>query len=322
MAQSVRTPITQAMADGIITRRELKALMRRSNAPALWRLVLWFALMAATGTLVWLAYDSWWLLVPAMTIHGIVLVHHFSLQHECTHYTPFRTRWLNDVVGYYCGLVIMLPHMFFRYEHCDHHTWTQLKGRDPELIELPISLKDYLLYVSTWPYWRAKFTELAGHTLGRLSPQERRFVPASEAWKLFLEARLMSAFYIALLVVMLVLDWWAPLWFWFVPVALGEPFMRAIRMTEHVGRPNVDDMTANTRSNRCGPLTRFLCWNMNYHAEHHYAPSVPFHALPALGKSLGDRIFTEPRGYWGAHVDILSQIIGRKPRADDVFAQS
>ena len=91
------------------------------------------------GALVWLALDSPWLL-PAMFVHGVVLVHHFSLQHECTHYTAFRTRRLNDVVGAACGFVIMLAPRFFRYEHCDHQTWTQLEGRDPELIPLPKSL--------------------------------------------------------------------------------------------------------------------------------------------------------------------------------------
>ena len=50
-----------------------------------------------------------------------------------------RTRWLNDLVGAYCGFVIMLPPKFFRYEHCDHHTYTQVHGHDPEMILLPIS---------------------------------------------------------------------------------------------------------------------------------------------------------------------------------------
>ena len=34
MPHHVLTPISQALADGILTRRELKALMRRSNRPA------------------------------------------------------------------------------------------------------------------------------------------------------------------------------------------------------------------------------------------------------------------------------------------------
>jgi fatty acid desaturase len=97
---------------------------------------------------------------------------------------------------------------------------------------------------------------------------------------------------------------------------LGEPVMRAIRLTEHVGRPNVDDMKENTRTSLVSGPMRFLCWNMNYHAEHHYAASVPFHALPKLHDKLRGYVYVEERGYLGAHVDIISQLLGRKPRSD------
>ena len=117
----VTTPISQAVAEGRLSRTDLRALMRRSDALPLVHLALWTATVLATGTATWLALDGPWL-VPAMFVHGVVLVHHFSLQHECTHYTAFRTRRLNDVVGAACGIVIMLPPRFFRYEHCDHHT--------------------------------------------------------------------------------------------------------------------------------------------------------------------------------------------------------
>lgn len=315
MSTKVLTPITQALEEGALSRRELKRLMRRSDRPGLVRLALWFAVIAGTGALIWLAMGSWWLL-PAMFLHGIVLVHHFSLQHECIHYTPFKTRWLNDLVGNYCGLVIMLPNRFFRYEHCDHHTYTQLKGKDPELIELPISLWHYLGYLSSYPYWKAKFTELIRHALGRVSPAEKRFIPREERATVFLEARLMAVFYLAIVAICLLAGWWAPVWYWWLPVILGEPVMRAIRMAEHVGRPNVREMKVNTRSNLASWPMRFLAWNMNYHAEHHYASSVPFHALPALHRKLDGYIHVEKRGYLGAHLDIIGQLIGMKPRAD------
>ena len=315
MTMTVVTPITQALEDGTITRRELKAFMRRSNGPAFLWLAGWIVTVLATGTLVWLAMGSWWLL-PAMFVHGVVLVHHFSLQHECCHYTVFRTRWLNDVVGNICGFIIFLPNRFFRYEHCDHHTYTQLKGKDPELIELPISLWKYLGYISSVPYWRTKIGEFARHIVGRLSDDERRFIPKEEHQTIFWEARIMALGYLAILGACIVWNWWAPLFYWWLPVLLGEPVMRAVRLTEHVGRPNVSDMKANTRTNLVTWPMQFLCWNMNYHAEHHYAASVPFHALPKLHEKLKDHIFIEERGYLGAHIDIISQLTGRKPRSD------
>lgn len=316
MTDPVRTPITQAMNDGALTRRELKALMARSDRPALLRLAGFVAVLATTSTLIWLARDSW-LIWPAMFLQGIVIVHLFSLQHECVHYTPFRTRRLNDIVGTICGLAIILPHQQFRYEHCDHHTYTQLKGRDPELIELPMSLWTYLWYISSIPYWRAKFAQILRNAAGRLNESDRAFISKHEAPVIFREARAYLTFYGAILVLCLVTGWTGPLWYWIIPLFMGEPVMRAIRLTEHVGRPNVDDMTENTRTSLVSAPLRFLCWNMNYHAEHHYAASVPFHALPRLHEKLRGYVHVEDRGYLGAHIDILSQLNGRKPRADD-----
>jgi len=315
MAYEVKTPITQAMREGAISRKELKDLMKRSNKPAVIRITIWLALLSFTSYLIWLSIGSWYLL-PAMFIHGIILVHHFSLQHECCHYTAFKTRKLNDIIGSICGFSIILPNQHFRYEHCDHHTYTQLKGKDPELIELPISITKYLWYISSVPYWQNKFTEIYMHLWGRLSEDEQKFIPKTEQATIFREARIMVLLYLIIFITCLITNFWAPLWFWVIPLFLGEPVMRAIRLTEHVGRPNTDDLKENTRSSLTSFPMRFLSWNMNYHAEHHYASSIPFHALPKLHKKLDGFIYIEKRGYLGAHIDIISQLIGRKPRSD------
>lgn len=307
MTGAAITPLTQALNEGRLSRAELRALMARRNGPAALRLVVWIVLLGATGGLIYLASGTVWML-PAMFVHGIVLVHHFSLQHECVHYTVFRTRWLNDLVGNICGWIIGLPHQFFRFEHCDHHTFTQQTGHDPEQVPMPQSFAAYAWYLSAIPYWRTKISEMGRHAAGRLTKAERVFTPKSVEKMVFWEARLMLATYVTLFALMLATAWWAPLWYWLIPLILGEPVMRFIRMTEHVGRPEVAQMRDNTRTNLVSLPWRFLCWNMNYHAEHHYVASVPFHALPALHDKLKDHIHVEPGGYLGAHRDILSQL--------------
>tara|TARA_Y100000746_G_C15194271_1_gene322676 strand:- start:92 stop:571 length:480 start_codon:yes stop_codon:yes gene_type:complete len=154
------------------------------------------------------------------------------------------------------------------------------------------------------------------HLWGQLSEHEQKFIPKQEQGTIFREARIMVSLYLIIFIACLITNFWAPLWFWVVPLFLGEPVMRAIRLTEHVGRPNTDDLKENTRSSLISFPMRFLSWNMNYHAEHHYASSIPFHALPKLHKKLDGFIYTEKRGYLGAHIDIISQLIGRKPRSD------
>lgn len=315
MSQKVLTPISQALADGILTRRELKTLMRRSNWPAFFHLVIWVMVLGCTGGMIWLTMGTIWL-IPAMFVHGVVLVHHFSLQHECCHYTVFRTRWLNDAVGWLCGLIINVPHQHFRYEHCDHHTYTQQTGKDPEQIELPQSFLAYLWYISAIPYLYGQARALVRHAAGLLDKEELTFLPKEAHAVIFWEARVMLAIYLSVFALCLVTGWTAPLFYWLLPVLMGEPVMRAIRMTEHVGRPTVSDMQVNTRTNMVSRPLQFLCWNMNYHAEHHYASSVPFHALPRLHEKLKGYVHVEPRGYLGAHRDIWAQLSGRKSRAD------
>lgn len=310
MTQPIVTPLSQALAEGKLTREELKSFMRRSDGPALQKLFLWVLVVSATTTLVTIFWDSW-LIWPAMFIHGVVLVHHFSLQHECVHYTVFRTRWLNDLVGQICGLILILPHRFFRYEHCDHHTYTQITGEDPELVPLPKSLGAYLLYLSALPYWRSKFTEVARHAMGNLNEVEKRFIPKVAHKDVFWDARMMVGFYTVVFLGMAIIGWWGLIWYWLIPLFLGEPVMRFIRMTEHVGRPTVAQMSENTRTNIVSKPWQFLCWNMNYHAEHHYVSSVPYHALPRLHEKLKDHIHVEEGGYFAAHRKILGQVMAR-----------
>ena len=307
MQSKVLTPITQALEDGKLSRRELKILMARSNSPAIWRLLIWIAVLTGTGMLINKTIDTHWVWV-AMFIHGVVIVHHFSLQHECVHFTAFKHRWLSNVVGNICGFIIILPHQHFRYEHCDHHTYTQLHGKDPELILFPTSIWKYLWYISSFPYWRNKFVEISMHFVGQLRDAEKVFIPKDAKKIVFWEARLMVIGYVSILVFCIKNEWWTPLWYWWLPLFIGEPVMRAIRLTEHVGRPNSSNMKENTRSNLISLPLRFLCWNMNYHAEHHYASSIPFHALPKLHARLKEYIFVEPNGYLGAHIEILRQL--------------
>lgn len=296
---------------GLIAPGELQALNGRRDGPALWRLGGVLVLLAATGTLVVLASGFWrW---PAMVLHGVVLVHLFSLQHECSHLTAFRSRWLNNAVAWFCGIMIILPPRFFQLEHRDHHRYTQRLGDDPELIPLPRSIGDYVLYLSALPYWYGQFTNLFFHVMGRISEAEARFIPRNQRNAVIREARVMLAIHGAVVASVLMGGWSAPVWLWWLPLLLGEPFMRFIRMSEHVGRPTVDDLTRNTRSCRVAWPLRFLCWNMNYHAEHHYAPSVPFHGLPVLHRRIGEHL-PVARGYLGAHREILGQLLTHHPR--------
>ena len=45
---------------------------------------------------------------------------------------------------------------------------------------------------------------------------------------------------------------------------------------------NKTDFRENTRTVKLNPILEFLCWNMNYHIEHHMFPKIPFYNLKKL----------------------------------------
>ena len=291
----------------LVPRQRYRAFVQRRDLPGLLFLAAHLATLGATGWLVHLASGSWWLL-PAMTLHGVVLVHLFAPLHECTHSTAFASRWLNDGVAWFAGLAIVLSPTFFRYEHRAHHAHTQQPDDDPELIALPRSLGGYLWYLSTVPYWAALVHNMVDHARGRFNAVERRFLDPRQRREVTVRARLMWAFYAAVALVSVLAGSWAALTYWLVPRLLGEPYMRVVRMAEHVGLPLVPNFLQNTRTTRVLWPLRVLNWNMAYHTAHHFAPAVPFHRLPEFHAEIEPHVANVGEGYVAVHGDIVRKV--------------
>jgi acyl-lipid omega-6 desaturase (Delta-12 desaturase) len=49
------------------------------------------------------------------------LVRIFIIQHDCGHHSFFRSRRVNDVVGYVCGILTLTPYYFWKRTHARHH---------------------------------------------------------------------------------------------------------------------------------------------------------------------------------------------------------
>lgn len=292
----------------LVPRAALRPLMTRSNGPAARQLFGLALALSGTGALVWAARDHW-LVWPAMFLMGIVWTHLFAAQHECAHGTAFQSQRANNVVSWICGALILVPEVHFKYEHTDHHTNTNLIGKDPELIPMPQSWREYLWYLTGLPYWWSNSLGLLRRASGRLTAQEQQFIPKTELGKVVWESRALVLLYVGA-AGMITLGWHVLLVYWVIPLLLGQPVMRFIRMTEHVGCLNEPDVARNTRTTRVAWPWRFLAWNMNFHGEHHLAALVPFHALPVLNELVAGRIQVR-HGYWAAHREIWAGLRSR-----------
>jgi fatty acid desaturase len=289
-----------------IDRTRLADLNRRSDAHGLRHLAGHAALLVATGAMVYLALGSWWIL-PAMVLHGVVLAALFAPLHETIHRTAFKSRWLNDVVGWLCSLLVVLPSEYFRFFHFAHHRHTQDPLNDPELASpKATTFARWLIHVSGWNYWRAQLVGLITHVLGR-TPEPFLTAPRAAA-RVVTEARVLLIVYLLIAAAAVAAGSSAPLTYWVLPVLLGQPFLRLYLLAEHTLCPLVPDMLANSRTTRSNAIVRFLAWNMPYHAEHHAFPSVPFHALPSLHGDLRSDLRAVAPGYVAVNREILRRL--------------
>ena len=280
----------------IIGSSRLPEFVERRDGPGLAFAAGHVALIVVTGWLLWRTLGTPWA-VPATIVHGIVIVHLFAPFHESTHYTAFRSRWLNTAAGWITGLVLMLPPTVFRYQHTAHHKYTQDVERDPQMIPIGERPWGFLYYASGVPYFRGILSALLRQPFGRLNAAERRDVPAAQHGAVRREAQGFWCVYLVLAAMSVHFESWLAVQLWLLPRIAGEPLMRVIRMSEHVGCARVPNMLENTRTVFTTAPLRLLAWNMAYHTAHHALPQAPFFRLATLDAVLRGHVVETRDGY-------------------------
>jgi fatty acid desaturase len=291
---------------GILAAAALRLLSTRSDLRGAVQFGAHAVCISATAFLVWLALPSWYLLLPAMALHGIAIVTMFAPMHECVHRTAFASRAANDCVGWIAGVASFYNSTFYRHYHAWHHRYTQDPARDPELIYPKASnVGQYLKEMTGINFWARRaidYPALAlGHTRGL------RFVPDGARRRIALSMSMQLLIYMAGLV-SLAFGFDAVLYYWFLPAVLAQPFLRALLIVEHTGCSQDRNGLTNTRTTLTMWPVRLLMWNMPYHAEHHLYPAVPFHQLPALHRLIRDRLANIAPSYRAANRAVIQSL--------------
>lgn len=103
-----------------------KMLLAQYREPDLGRSVLQLlssvVLFCMLWALMWcsLGYSYWLTLLLAVPTAGF-LVRLFILQHDCGHGAFFKSKKLNDVVGFTLGVLVLTPYTCWRRQHALHH---------------------------------------------------------------------------------------------------------------------------------------------------------------------------------------------------------
>jgi len=232
----------------------------------------------------------------------------YAGQHELSHWTVFRTKWLNDRLGEVFGFLTLNPFHADRWAHFAHHRGTQDPLKDSELIGMkPFTTASFLLNLIGVDFWWRRVRTILWTAAGVgleadywLSAGERRFV----VW----EARGYAVSWIVILGISLVSRSWLVAELWLGPLLLTKVFHQLQNTGEHTGMPDTGDIFTNTRTLTGPAPMRWVMWNMSYHTAHHAFPGVPFHALPRLHREIVEGLGRPviERGYIEAQREILA----------------
>jgi fatty acid desaturase len=290
----------------VLANASLKELNTRSTEKGLFRLADHFLIMGISGY-AWSSNlgHNWAIAIPALLVYGFSLAAMFAPLHECSHRTAFAHNILNDTVGWLAGLLSFYNIAYFRHYHKWHHRYTLDPEKDPERRDPALHTRgDYFLHISGLPWWRDKLLTHFRVACGQLKTDP--FIPHTAHRAVVRSTQLQLAIY-ALAILISVIDqqpWF--IWYWLLPLAVGQPLLRCMLLAEHTGCSEVRNPFTNTRSTITRWPVRFLMWNMPFHAEHHLYPSIPFYHLPIAHQQLQQYFTYIQPGYLQFNRDLIT----------------
>ena len=275
----------------LIPQETMRELCKRSDWKGGVQAASHFGAIALTGVGMYFTMGTWWML-PFFVAHGVLLNYLFAAQHECNHYTAFKTRWVNDVINRITGFIQLYPRDYERCFHFQHHRHTQDWDKDAELIARggPYTLGNYLPYLFGITYWTGRITRFFQVAMGTTAP----YFSKRQHAKAVQEARIHLALYALIIVASVALQSWAAVIYWIAPMFVTKIFQNVQNITEHTGLTHEQDTVHNTRTIKTWWIFRWMAWNMQYHTAHHTFPAVPFYNLPKLHAELVKHAGYEP----------------------------
>ncbi len=266
----------------------LRGLMKKLDWAGLVQMGSHLVALVASGTLLWLTWGSWWG-VPVFMVHGMQINWLYAAQHESSHDTVFRTRWMNEALGRFTGFVLMYPRDYDRWQHFCHHRHTQDPEKDGEMVYVSMfkgKLAEFLGLLGITIWFGLAATMIRHAVTGRRIPVSEYYLTDEQERKVVAEARWHLTLYALVALISIVFQTWIFVILWWAPMLAMTWTHQIQNYIEHGGMPYISDTWRNTRTVDTNPIMRWLTWQMVYHTAHHTYPGVPFHNLPELHRMI------------------------------------
>ena len=300
----------------LIDRTLLRTFQQRQDWPSILRLTLHLSafLLCAYGVLLVTPHSHLAAGLLSVVLGGI-WGSLFAPFHECTHQTAFKSVWLNSLGAWLSGFPFGMAPAVYRAFHFDHHRYTQYADKDPELLFLggqpvswPTRWKNWLLMISGWGLIQFKTGALVRLPLLAYEKWEAfaPWAPLDQRPTLAWQSGVIALFWVGLIVAACI----GPAGMGWVLFAgfLSHTFQAIWVTTEHTGLPNEGSILARTRTMQTWPFFSWWLWNMNFHAEHHAWPAVPWYRLPALHREVSEHLDATERGYARLQFKVWSKV--------------
>ncbi len=294
-----------------VPKEKMRELLERRDGPAIRDTLLWFALLFLFGFGGFLLWGTWWAILP-FAVYGVLYASvSDSRWHESSHGTAFKTDWLNNALYELASFMVLRESVPWRWSHTRHHSDTIIVGRDPEIaVQRPANLRVVFLNFFNYMALRMYVRNIFLHCTGRLTAEERTYIPETEAGKVIARARIYAIIYAGVFALSIFSGSLLPLMYVGLSSFYGAWLMVVYGLTQHAGlAENVLDHRLNCRTVYMNPIHRYLYWNMGYHVEHHMFPLVPYHALPKLHALVKADMPTPYNGLLEAYREIIPTIL-------------
>jgi len=297
-----------------IPKQHIQALVHRSDDVAYRDTLILLGIMflsIAGGIYYW---NTTWC-VPFWLVYGLMYGSAMDARwHECVHGTAFRTTWMNQALFQVASFMMIRNPVVSHWSHARHHSDTMIVGRDPEIVatrppELFAIFLNVFGILDALKGWKSMILNAAG-ILGK---EEASFIPKSEQRKVSRVAGLWAIIYALTFLLAVAFESVIPFMIVGLPRLYGAWHQAIVGLLQHAGlAENVVDHRLNTRTVYLNPVSRFICWNNNYHMEHHMFPSVPFHQLPRLHKLIKHDVPAADTSIWKAYGRVLPILLHQK----------
>ena len=225
-------------------------------------------------------------LLPAMALIAIMTYLAYTVLHESVHGTISGShsslRWVNDLMGYLAGWMIMIPLTAHRHEHLAHHRHTNDPEQDPDFIVSRFRRTPWRAVTLAMQILKGQFAFYIDRRWSR-GPRRQDVILCLEVLAALAPriAFLAAGYWVEGLALFLVA--------WSIGVTVLMFLFAYIVHSPHETEGRfVDTSTILVPGGALGKVITVAWVYQNYHSIHHLFPRVPFYRYPALFNDIED----------------------------------